>query len=388
MSIVLFDNNERQKLYPLNNTCAVAELRIGIFTSSERWALNMNEDIYLHTEEYLSTLYKPIPETTHLWIDASVLPENSLIDDILALKDREALFDNKGLIAGRAFFPNNSFSPLSALQSFKKKYGKEEVKRLEYPWHFFQYNNEALRQDFKYITSHKYQEPHPGTNNYINAENIFIEKGAAINFSIVNASKGPVYIGRDAVVMEGCMIQGPFALCEGATLKMGSQIYGATTLGPYCIGGGEIKNAVMQGFSNKAHYGYLGDAVIGRWCNLGAGTTNSNIKNTAGKVKMWVKSINNYLPVDIKCGVVIGDYTRTAINTTLNTGTIIGVCCNVFGNGAIPNYVQDFQWGTKEIVRYDFEKVLIDINNWQKMKGKQLSETECKMLKNVFELYS
>jgi NDP-sugar pyrophosphorylase family protein len=185
--------------------------------------------------------------------------------------------------------------------------------------------------------------------------------------------------------MEGCTLRGPVALCEGTTLKMGTKIYGATTLGPCCVGGGEIKNVVMQGYSNKAHEGYLGDAVIGKWCNLGAGTSNSNMKNTASPVKMWNGFTKNYVTVDIKCGVIMGDYSRTAINSSLNTGSVIGVCCNVFGDGLLPKYIEDFQWGSKGLTKYEFEKSLRDIANWKKLKASNLSDAETKVLKYIFE---
>jgi len=385
MSIVLFDNIERTKLYPLNNMCAVADLRLGIFTTCERWARITNENVHIHTENYLSVLYDPIPASTHLWIDANFVPDENLIDQIFNLKENEALADEFGLIAGRKFFADNSFSPSAVLQNFGTIYKINNVKRLEFPWHLFQWNDEILRKDFAYIKSLKKSPSLPANNQFINPENIFIEEGAAVNFSIINASAGPVYIGKNSLIMEGSIIRGPFALCENAILKMGTKIYGATTLGPCCVGGGEIKNVVMQGYSNKAHDGYLGDSVIGKWCNLGAGTSNSNVKNTGSMVKMWNGFTKDYIPVDIKCGVIMGDYSRTAINTSLNTGTVIGVCCNVFGEGLLPKYIPDFQWGGKGMTRYDFEKSLQDITNWKKMKDGALSDAETKILKYIFE---
>ena len=345
MNLVLFDNAERTKLHPLSKTCAVADFRVGIFTLRERWAHITTENVYIHTESYLSALYEPIPQGIHLWIDANLVPDENLIDQILDLKENEAIADRSGLVAGCKSFADNSFSPLTALQDFKTIQKRNNVKRLEYPWQIFQLNDKMLRKDCDYIMSVKKSASLPENNQYINPEHIFIEEGAVVNLSLINASTGPVYIGKNSVVMEGSMIRGPFGLCENATLKMGTKIYGATTLGPYCVGGGEIKNVVMQGYSNKAHDGYLGDSVIGRWCNLGAGTSNSNVKNTGGMVKMWNGFTKEYVSADVKCGVIMGDYSRTAINTSLNTGTVIGVCCNIFGEGFPPKYVPDFQWG-------------------------------------------
>ena len=194
------------------------------------------------------------------------------------------------------------------------------------------------------------------------SENIFVEAGATISYSILNASEGPIYIGKNAEIQEGSVIRGPFALCEGSRVKMGAKIYGATTIGPYCLADGEIKNSILMGYSNKAHDGYLGDSVIGVWCNLGAGTSNSNLKNTAGIVKVWSKEKNDYLDAGNKCGLLMGDYSRSAINTSFNTGTVAGISCNIFGNVFPFKFIEDFTWGQE---KYIFEKAISDINNWK-----------------------
>ena len=215
-----------------------------------------------------------------------------------------------------------------------------------------------IRFDFKLLTNNRISNNPNDSVNITNAPQIFIEDGAQINFSNLNAATGPIYIGKNAVIMEGCFIRGPFAICEGSVLKMGAKVYGATTIGIYCTAGGEIKNSVMSGCSNKAHDGYLGDSVIGEWCNLGAGTTNSNVKNTGGEIKTWNYYKNDYLPSGNKCGMIMGDYSRTAINTSVNTGTVIGACCNVFGEGLTPKFIPDFSWGLKEQNKLRFSKSL------------------------------
>lgn len=185
--------------------------------------------------------------------------------------------------------------------------------------------------------------------------------------------------------MEGAVIRGPFALCEGAVVKMGARIYGATTIGPYSIVGGEIKNSVIQGYSNKAHDGYLGDSVIGEWCNLGAGTSNSNLKNNAGEVNVWHEQGQQFMNVGQKCGLLMGDYSRSAINTSFNTGTVTGICCNVFGNGLTPKYIPNFSWGVNDEPKYELEKAIVDIMNWKRLKNQQLGTEEEKQLRNIFE---
>jgi UDP-N-acetylglucosamine diphosphorylase/glucosamine-1-phosphate N-acetyltransferase len=200
---------------------------------------------------------------------------------------------------------------------------------------------------------------------------------------IINASAGPVYIGKNAEVMEGSIIRGPFAMGEGACIKSGTKVYGATTLGPRCVVGGEIKNSVLFGYSNKAHDGYLGDSVIGEWCNLGAGTTNSNLKNNASDIKIWTP--NGEMNAGGKCGVMMGDYSRTAVNTAINTGTVIGVSCNVFGTGLTPKYIPNFSWGSEGVKRYEFEKVIADIAAWKKLKGQLINNGEKSILKYIFE---
>jgi UDP-N-acetylglucosamine diphosphorylase / glucose-1-phosphate thymidylyltransferase / UDP-N-acetylgalactosamine diphosphorylase / glucosamine-1-phosphate N-acetyltransferase / galactosamine-1-phosphate N-acetyltransferase len=263
-------------------------------------------------------------------------------------------------------------------------------RRIRFPWDIFLRNGEALKEDFDLLTKGRISQPIPSSVEAISPEGIFIEEGARLQHCILNASTGPIYIGRKTEIMEGCIIRGPFALCEGAVVKMGTRIYGATTIGPFSIVGGEIKNAVIFGHSNKAHDGYLGDSVIGEWCNLGAGTSNSNIKNSAESVRVWHAASGGYMDAGQKCGLLMGDYSRSAINTSFNTGTVVGVCCNVFGGGLTSKYLPDFCWGDpgwtgSEGARYQWDKALRDITNWKRLKNQSLSETERLTLKKIFE---
>jgi UDP-N-acetylglucosamine diphosphorylase/glucosamine-1-phosphate N-acetyltransferase len=224
-----------------------------------------------------------------------------------------------------------------------------------------------------------------GKKSHIPGAQIFIEPGAVMEHCILNDTEGPIYIGENALVMEGCMIRGPFALGAGSVMKMGTKIYGATTVGPYCTIGGEIKNSVIFGNSNKAHDGYLGDSVIGEWCNIGGGTSNSNMKNNAGTIKLWNPLKNSYLDVGQKAGLFMGDYSRCAINTSFNSGTVVGVCANVFGKGLTPAYLSSFSWGYDPETEYDFEKAIRDIIQWKKLKNQTLSSGESNMLKDIFD---
>lgn len=256
---------------------------------------------------------------------------------------------------------------------------------IEYPWDIFRLNDQALREDFSRITHERQSEQLPKSVQAIDVENIFIEEGARLSHCILNASRGPIYIGKNAEVMEGATIRGPFALCEGAVVKMGARIYGATTVGPFSVVGGEIKNCVFFGHSNKGHDGYLGDSVIAEWCNLGAGTSASNLKNTAGAVKVWHQASAQFIDAGKKCGVLMGDYSRCAINTSFNTGTVVGVCANIFGNGLTPKLVANFTWGTEAPSKYELDKALRDIANWKRLKNSDIFPEEIQALKNIFE---
>ncbi len=332
------DSSVRESLYPFTATRNAADIRVGILTIREKWDLLFAKGFITQQPADFSLKANIIPTKKTAELIAKGMNENELGENI-------------------------------------------DYRVIEYPWQIFQFNDWALRHDFDLLTSGRQSQPLPASNQAVSPGNIFIEEGAIVSHSILNAATSPIYIGKNAEVMEGCTIRGPFALCEGGVLKMGSKVYGATTIGPYCTAGGEIKNAVMFGFSNKAHDGYLGDSVIGEWCNLGAGTSNSNVKNTAGDVKVWQHAIKDYTTVGLKCGLLMGDYSRSAINTSFNTGTTVGVCCNIFDAGFPPKLVPDFSWGSE---RYNFEKALKDIDNWKKLKGHHLSDKEKEMLKLLY----
>ena len=385
MPIILFDTSSRAKLFPLSLTRAIADLRVGILSIKEWWECSLKQKAFVYTDQYLQDIYEPILPGEYLLIDACILPSQEILNRILKLQLNESLSDSDGLVAGKIKVDQLPSFRVHLNSLFPKTTSIEKVDRFESAFSLFQRNDKTLRQHYSLITEGRISQPIPETVQVINPENIFIEEGAQLNFCTLNASNGPVYIGKNAIIMEGSTIRGPFAMCEGAVVKMGSKIYGSSTLGPYCVGGGEIKNSILMGYSNKAHDGYLGDSVIGEWCNIGAGTSNSNIKNTASEVKVLDYYTNSYITSGTKCGLVMGDYSRTAINTSINTGTTIGVCCNVFGEGLTPKIIPDFSWGTKGLMRYDFDKAIKDIGNWKSMKNKNLDESKLKVLRHIFE---
>ncbi len=384
MGIVLFDNKNRRLLNPLVKTRAVASLRMGIATIKERWEQITGTQVFVHTEKYLMPLYEPIEPGRHIWIDSSVLVTQELFRAVVELKKGEALADKDGLVAGNSNGPWETFDVQHTLAWFKNNVKPVKTIRLQLPHQIFLWNDWFIKSDFSFFTSNRVSQAISSSNTLINPINIFVEEGVTMEFCTLNAAVGPIYIGKNATLMEGCMIRGAFAMGDNSLLKMGAKIYGATTFGPNCVGGGEIKNMVMQGNSNKAHDGYLGDSVIGEWCNFGAGSSNSNVKNTGGKVHIWNEGLNGFVDAGQKCGLIMGDYSRAAINSSINTGSSIGVCCNVFGEGLLPKVIKDFSWGLKD--RYIFEKALADIANWKKMKHQTLGKEEIAVLNHLFKM--
>ena len=379
-----------ENLFPLTLTRQVQDIRIGIMTIREKWeraldlpSFDKHEGDYKDLERAL-VIDETIGDETFYLIHGNVLPTTSLVKQVKRLKHGEfiSVGENESIVY--------CISKKEVLKEHKIKVRKaveleHELKEIKFPWDIVHLNAWAIEEDFRWLKKKKKGQSISSTNNAINASNIFIEKGAQVEYSILNASEGPIYIAKDAVVMEGSMLRGPLAICEGAVIKMGAKIYGATTIGPKTIAGGEIKNTVFFGHSNKAHDGYIGDAVIGEWCNLGAGTSCSNIKNTASDVMVWTpKGLMN---AGIKCGVIMGDYSRTAINTSINTGTMIGVSSNVFGSGLTPKYIPSFSWGSDGVERYEFEKALANIANWKALKKEVITENDRTILKHIFEHY-
>jgi UDP-N-acetylglucosamine diphosphorylase/glucosamine-1-phosphate N-acetyltransferase len=379
-----------ENLFPFTLTRQIQDIRIGILTIREKWEEWLGMPSFDKKEEDYKDLDMAIEiddlgekDLVYL-IHGNILPTTKLVKQVKKLKAGEFISvpEKEGIVY--------CISKKEVLEANKIKVRKAveftgEFREIKFPWDIVQQNRWAIQQDVELLSQKRPFQKISSTNKITKASDIFIEKGASVEHCFLNASEGPIYIGKDALVMEGSMLRGPIAVGENAVIKMGSKIYGASTIGPNCTAGGEIKNSVFFGYSNKAHDGYIGDSVIGEWCNMGAGTSNSNIKNNASPVTIWTP--NGAMNVGLKCGMIMGDYSRTAINTSINTGTVIGVCCNVFGNGLTPKYIASFSWGSDGVERYQYEKALQDIENWKQLKQQSLSQNETIILRHVFDHY-
>ena len=395
MKVILFDPSHRHLFFPFTLTRTVADLRIGVGTIRETWEKITGTSPVPLSVSYLTGPLVPDGESG-LFINAALLPDTEAWKELAACALGEALFQEDRLIAFHVPLKTDitleSFPALAA--SLRPRALHKPYTILEYPWQLVQLNDAAIRRGLPLFTEGRTSAPIPAGNQVSGA--VFLEEGARVSCSVLNASTGPIYIGKHAEIMEGCLIRGPLVLGEGAVLKMGTKVYGGCTIGPYSVAGGELKNVIMMGYSNKGHDGYLGDALIGEWCNLGAGTSNSNVRNNATNVRVWNPGIGKAVDAGLKAGLFMGDYSRAAIQTAFNTGAVVGVCCNVFGGGVCSGYVPDFSWGASDPSsaagaagpssgrRYEWDKVLRDIANWKKLKGQTLEEREIQILRHIF----
>ena len=378
--IVLYDTPAaRLNLYPFSLTRPLADLYMGCGSLRAWWQSLSPMPVGALTEAYLHCAALPTL-ALYYCIDASILPNAALLKQVLALQANQQLIDDEGIVA----YCSNHLPQYGALPEPTNAAATVHSQRLRHASQLFLKNELALRQQMAGYTGH-IDAPVDRTNQIICPENVQVGAGARLTACIINASNGPVHIGKNAVVMEGALLHGPISIGEGAVVKMGAKLYPGTSIGAYCVAGGEIKNSILMPFSNKAHDGYLGDSVVGSWCNLGAGTSNSNVKNTAGLVSMWHQGLQADVTVGQKAGLLMGDYSRTAIHTAFNTGTTVGVCCNVFGHQPTPNHLPSFSWGT---VPYVFVKALEHINNWMRLKNQALQPEAAMVLQHIFDQIS
>lgn len=385
MRYILVDIPDRENFYPFTLTRSLADCRVGIFTFKERWEQFVKEEAGVFTANYLQILYanQPVLKTEEalFFINVTCIPSTELVQQINQLKEGEKLVSASGKWIATCSKERNLANILLAIY---KPINYPSAQFINDPIHLLQLHGSFIKRDFDWIKENRQSVKPHATNKIIQEDQVFIEEGATVLCSNLNATEGPIFIGKEAVVMEGASIRGPFVLGKKAVVKMNASIYGSTSIGPGCIAGGEIKNSIIMGYSNKGHEGYLGDSIIGFWCNLGAGTCNSNIKNTAGAIQMWNESKQVWDTIGQKMGMLVGDYSRFAIQSSVNTGSYIGVSANIFGNGLLPKNIPNFTWGI--LPGYQFEKVIEDIQNWKKLKGSNITEEEQQILKHLHQL--
>jgi len=393
MNIILFDSFTRMHLLPLTFTRPVAELRAGITTISEKWQRWFPNSVSCLAPDYIKPVFPVSVAADNILIDGSIIPDQQIVSAIQQLKENSVLTDADNNIlaarlSGSQIQPLISFPEYLDLRSLKPQSieSVKTYKAITHPWNLFSMAGELLTDDFGFLTKGCKSAPLPASNRCVNPENIFIEEGATVEFSILNASAGPIYIGKEAEVMENCVVRGPFSLGEHSTLKMSSKIYGPTIIGPHCKVGGEVNNSVFLGFSNKAHDGFLGNSVIGEWCNLGADTNNSNLKNTYEEVKLWSYVKKGFAPTGLQfCGLVMGDHTKCSINTMFNTGTVTGVSCNLYGDGFHRNFIPSFSWGsTAKLTAFQFDKAMLVAERVMARRGIQLTDSVINMLNHIY----
>lgn len=383
MNVILFDDPAvRADLLPLTFTRPVADVRIGILTIREKWEKRAGVKTSTKTEDYLSAKYPVSYGNENIWINGGVCPDDTLVSEVMRLKKGQSLYANGVPIAvntGEA--KEASFSDKEAVQS------KSSPMTVFKPWDIFSKNGQAIKDDYAFLTKGRRSQPVSGTNQML-GEDIFLEEGAVAECAILNARTGPIYLGKGAEVMEGAIVRGPFALCEGASLKLGAKIYGPTTVGPHSKVGGEVNNSVLFAYSNKGHDGFLGNSVLGEWCNIGADSNNSNLKNNYAEVKLWNYSQERFIGTGLQfCGLIMGDHSKCGINTMFNTGTVVGVNANIFGSGFPRNFIPSFSWGgATGFSVYKLQDAFAVAARVFERRGLVFDDTEKAILEKVFEL--
>lgn len=384
MNYILFDGPARTALLPFTYTRPVAEIRIGILTIREKWEKYLGSTTTTLTEEYLSDKYPMVELEENVMINASYLPNENLVNIISNLKSNQAIFKGDAVIA---FFTNDSQDEVD-FDQYEIIEFTGDCLTVENTWDIFSKNDIAIREDFTLLTEDRISQRISKTVNVISPENIFVEEGAKMEFVTLNASTGPIYIGKNAEIMEGSVIRGPFVLCEEAQVKLATKVYGATTIGPHCRIGGEINNSVLFGYSNKGHDGFLGNSVLGEWCNIGADSNNSNLKNNYEEVKLWSFETESFAKTGLQfCGLMMGDHSKCGINTMFNTGTVVGVSANIFGSGFPRNFVPSFSWGgASGLVTYQTHKAFEVAKIVMARRHVEFTDQDKAILEHVFEV--
>ncbi|KPL20910.1 MAG: glucose-1-phosphate thymidylyltransferase [Bacteroides sp. SM1_62] len=389
MNYILFDPPETwENLLPLTFTRPVCEIRTGILTTREKWEKFLQSKASILTRSYLQTKFSLHIEDDNMLINGSVLPDDSLLNEIGNLPAGTSLYAGDTLVAIRL-----DRAEAAAFDMGKYQHGDRVTLSITpiviaHPWDIFTLNGQALEADFQLLTKNRVSAEPSNTNIVLNPENVFIESDARIEGAILNAGTGPIYIGEHAEIMEGSAVRGPFAMGEYSTLKMGAKIYGPTTIGPFSSAGGEIKNSVIQGYSNKTHEGFLGNSVLGEWCNIGADSNNSNLKNNYAEVKLWNYREEKFVSTGLQfCGLIMGDHSKCGINTMFNTGTVVGVYANIYGAGFPPNFVPSFSWGgPAAFTTYQIDKAFEVAAEVMKRRDRPFDQMEKDILTAVFEM--
>ncbi len=384
MNYILFDGKVRKALLPFTFTRPVADIRIGILTIREKWEKYLNSTISSITEDYLQEKFPLIEKSENILIDASFLPNKILATMVQQLKENEVIVSKGEIVA----FYSMDAQVKTDFTSCRTIEYEGDVLRVKNTWDIFSKNGEAIQDDYDFLTFGRKSAPISSTNSLICPEKIFLEEGAKVEYSVLNATDGPIYLGKNAEIWEGSLIRGAFALCEMAIVKMGGKIYGATTVGPHGKVCGEISNSVIFGYSSKGHEGYLGNAVLGEWCNIGADSNNSNLKNNYAKVRLWNYETETFEQTGLQfCGLMMGDHSKTAINTMFNTGTVIGVNCNIYVPGFPRNFVPSFSWGgASGFTTYQPKMAFEAAKVMMERRGVVFDEKEANILNHVFEL--
>jgi UDP-N-acetylglucosamine diphosphorylase/glucosamine-1-phosphate N-acetyltransferase len=373
MHFILHNPDIAEALYPFSILSTYADIRIGLWTNKERYRQYLGEAILMDKDDVDD-------DTIFAFVNAAYIPDRHLVDIVASLKENEAVVYQDECVAlclSKREFKGFSLSHYQGLH-FVKFSG--DLRCMKNPFDIVRLNRRLLSEDIHELTPKKITESLSNDNKIIGAGRIWVGEGSSISGSYLNVENGPIYIGSNVQIMEGACLRGPIAILDNAIVKMGTTIYGCTTIGENCIVGGEIKNSVFFDYSNKAHHGYIGDSVIGTWCNLGAGTSCSNIKNNAGDLQLWNPLLKKSVNVGMKCGVMMGDHTRTAINTSINSGTVTGIGCNIIKAGFPPKYIPDFTWNVETGELYRETKLLEDVHNWMKMKNEKLDEKNKRLL--------
>lgn len=383
MNIIFFDGEEWGDLRPFTLTKPLSELRMGAFTFRERWE-KLLEGTYSHlTQDYLVSKYPICIESQNLFLNPSIFPDLYLVEAIQNLKVGDSLWSKGGSLVA-AYCDAEDFNKNQFQQKVELEKEYIQIKKL---WDLFQYNFHAILFDFQLLTKGRVSQPISETNGIINPSQIFIEEGAAVEYAVLNAKNGPIYIGKEVEIMEGSLVRGSFVMCEHSRLHMGSKIYPGTTIGPHCKVGGEVNNSILMGYSNKGHEGFLGNSVIGEWCNLGADTNNSNLKNNYSEIKLWDYTSEAYINSGLQfCGLMMGDYSKSAINTQFNTGTVVGVSANVFDAGFSPKFIPSFAWGgSAESKQFELDKSFEAASKMMERRKKILTEEEKQILRHIYQ---